>query len=151
MTYRNYFSQRKTTNLLLSFSLVLGTEISKHIRDVTGFISVLLLHDKAALYSFYRWKKHKPLLFRKHTMTECLFWHECSSCCLYISLFYAFQFSFESLPLFSKHSTYWALFQESALSQPWIPKHMKLELHSATDHVQKGWLDHLAQLHTGVK
>lgn len=126
-------------------------EISKHIRDITGFISVILLHDKAVLYSFYRWRKQKALLFWKHTMSERLFWHARSSCCLCSSLFCAFQFSFEKLPLFSKHSTYWDLFHESAFSWAWIPKHRELELHSATDHLQKGWLHHLAQLHRGVK
>lgn len=151
MIYHYCFSQIRTINLFLSFSLVFGTEISKHFRHITGFISTILLHGKAVLHSFYKWKKHEPLLFRKHTMTECLFWHAHSFCCLCVSLFYAFQFSFENLLLFSKHSTYWALFQESAFSWAWIPKHMTLDVHSATDHLQKGWSDHLAQLHVGVK
>lgn len=36
----------------------------------------------AALCSFYRWQKHKSLLFRRHVTTECLFWHVHSPCSL---------------------------------------------------------------------
>jgi len=40
-----------------------------------------LSQGKAALHWFYRWKKHKWLLFTKHVKTECPFWHACSPCC----------------------------------------------------------------------
>lgn len=66
---------------------------------------------------------------------------------------YAFQFSFENLLLLIFEAQHFL----SSVSKVHIyvnptPKHRtKLDLRSVTDHLQKGWLDHLAQLHTGVR
>lgn len=108
---------------------------------------MIILQDKAALYSFYRWKKHKSLLFRKHVKTECPLRHTVPAAYLY-----TFQFSFENLFLCIFEAQHFPSFVSKVhIYVNLTPKHRtKLDLRSVTDHLQKGWLDHLAQLHTGV-
>lgn len=72
-----------------------GTEVSKRFRNITGFTTTICLQEKASLYSFYRWKKYKSLLFRQHINTKCPFWHAQSL----LPILYAYQFSFKNLLL----------------------------------------------------